>query len=216
MADYPNTLPTFPVHGAKTEYPKSADRNVPNREIEAICAELGVNPKTITDATTPASTPASVAAYLDMLATIFKTMTGATNWYGSAVPIRRMLGGGGNGSTVAASTTSFIGPFLNAPSTTENLTCAVMPYDGTITRLYVVTLTAQPASGSLVFSFRVNQVDSGSITLTVAASEAAGTKTATGSVAFKKGTRLGLKVVNNATGVSAQIGFWSAEINQVG
>src|SRR5688572_125632 len=128
MATYPDNLVVFPVHSAKNEYPKSADRNAPNREIEAICTELGVNPKTISDAVTPTATPASVAQALDMFATILKSMRGSGNWHSAGAAVRRVIGGGGNGATVPATTTQYHGMSFHAVSGTQPDHVMIAPY----------------------------------------------------------------------------------------
>ena len=87
MADYPNSLHTHTTLVDGSDYPKAADINLPAAEIIAIETELGTNPKSIDDTVSPGATPASVAAYLDMLANIVKIITGAANWYSAAVAI---------------------------------------------------------------------------------------------------------------------------------
>lgn len=216
MADFPSNYPALPVLTAKQEHPRSADWNALYREIEAMCTEMGTNPRTITDSTAPAATPASVAAYLDMLATIVKAWVSGSAWTGANVAIRRIFGGGGGNGTVAASTTSYLGVFGHVLNTTEANVRILMAYDGVFKNLYVVTNAAQPASGSMTFKIRISGTTSSSIIVTVAASAAAGTYNATGTVTFKRGDTMVIEVVNNATGVSAQIGCWGAEVNQVG
>ena len=76
---------------------------------------------------------------------------------------------------------------------------------GTITKLYVQTSTAQPATGSLVCTVQKNSVDQ-ALTLTIAAGSAAGVFTdLVNSVSVVAGDLLGMKFVNNATTVSANV-----------
>jgi len=91
----PNTTADFPenIH-SPTDTSEFANSNLgetnpthtqlegkQEEEIVAIQTELGVNTKTITEATTPTATPTSVAEYLDMVATQLKAIIGGTHWY---------------------------------------------------------------------------------------------------------------------------------------
>lgn len=87
MADYPASLYSHTTLVDGSDYPQAADVNAPANEVVAIETELGTNPKSIDDTVSPGATPASVAAYLDMLANIVKTITGAANWYSAAVSV---------------------------------------------------------------------------------------------------------------------------------
>lgn len=215
MSDYPNQYPLLPIVVPGVSYPKTEDSDLPNREIEAIATELGTNPRSISDAVSPSHPPASVAAYLDMIANIFKAISGAANWYQASVPIRRVIGGSGAIATIAASTINYAFVFGRGLSATENLTHGLMAYAGVIKNLYVILSTAQPATGSLVFTLRKDQTDTG-LVLTVAAGAVAGIYSVIGSVAFERGNKIGLKIANNATGVSAQINGWTCECDQNG
>lgn len=76
---------------------------------------------------------------------------------------------------------------------------------GTLSRLYIRTANAQPGTGSLVVTVRVNGVDT-AIVITIAAGSAAGIFSNTvDTAAFSAGDLLSLKLVNNATGNSAQV-----------
>jgi hypothetical protein len=76
---------------------------------------------------------------------------------------------------------------------------------GTISRLYVQTSSAQPATGSLVCTVRKNSVDQ-TLTLTIAAGSAAGVFTdLVNSVSVVAGDFLGMKFQNNATTTSANV-----------
>lgn len=117
------------------------------------------------------------------------------------------------GSSVTASTTQYA-PIAgqNNFNSTEAARQFVMPVAGTLKNLYVVTGTNQPASGSIVITVRENGVDQ-ALTLTVAANATANTfSDVTHSFAFDAGALISIKFVNNATGGSANIISWSAEI----
>ena len=113
------------------------------------------------------------------------------------------------GNTIAISSTLYINPAQSTAqaNATENLRQLVMPRAGRIKNLYVQTLTAQGAGGSLVFTVRKNGVDT-AITFTLAANAAAATTSDTTHTAdFAVGDLLSIKVVNNdGAAVSAQIG----------
>lgn len=87
MATYPAALYTHTTIVDNSDFPKAADINLPGAEIVAIETELGTNPKSIDDTVTATSSPASVAAALDMIAYLLKTLTLSSNWY-SATTIR--------------------------------------------------------------------------------------------------------------------------------
>ena len=216
MADYPSEIPILPIVGSNN-YPRSALLNAAYREIEAICTELGTNPKSISDAVAPGATPASVAAFLDMLANIVKNLSGASNWYDAAVPMRRIMGGNGNGGQVAAATTNYVGVFQWLLSATENLTQTVLPIPVTVVKLnvYIGVTAPQPGTGTLVLTLRRNGADT-SLVLTIAAGSPAGMYSTTGSVNFFPGEILSLKAVNNAAANSADIRQWTVETNQKG
>src|SRR5574341_708548 len=161
MGDYPNKVPVFPIFGRKINYPRVEHKNQSYREIEAICTELGVNPRSISDAVAPGASPISVANYLDMLANIVKNLSGAATWNGGAVPIRRLCGGNGLGGQIGAGTTVYfrIGSRSTDTSVNEVFSRLIVPYRLKVTKLYVTILGAQPATGSLVFTLRRNQIN---------------------------------------------------------
>ena len=118
-----------------------------------------------------------------------------------------ILGQFTNGDTVAVSSTRFTALFNG--SSTQAVTDAVrrtpMVTAGTLTRLYVMTNTAQPATGSLVCTLRKNSVDQ-ALTITIAAGSAAGVFTdLVNAVSVVAGDLVGMKYVNNATTVSAAL-----------
>jgi hypothetical protein len=112
-----------------------------------------------------------------------------------------------NGDTLAAGATRFGSLF--GGSANHNASDAVrrtpMITNGTLTRLYVMTSTAQPATGSLVCTVRKNSVDQ-ALTITIAAGSAAGVfSDLVNSVSVLVGDQMGMKFVNNSTGTSAAI-----------
>jgi hypothetical protein len=112
-----------------------------------------------------------------------------------------------NGDTLAAGATRYGSLF--GGSANHNASDAVrrtpMITNGTLTRLYVMTSTAQPATGSLVCTVRKNSVDQ-ALTITIAAGSAAGVfSDLVNSVSVLVGDQMGMKFVNNSTGVSAAI-----------
>jgi hypothetical protein len=112
-----------------------------------------------------------------------------------------------NASNTPASSTYFASLFSGAPSLVSADTVRRTPMitAGTLTRFYVQTSSAQPASGSLVCTVRKNSVDQ-ALTLTIAAGSATGVFTdLVNSVTVAVGDQMGLKFQNNATAVSANI-----------
>ncbi len=112
-----------------------------------------------------------------------------------------------NGDTLTAGATRFGSLF--GGSANHNASDAVrrtpMITNGTLTRLYVMTSTAQPATGSLVCTVRKNSVDQ-ALTITIAAGSAAGVfSDLVNSVSVAVGDQMGMKFVNNSTGTSAAI-----------
>jgi hypothetical protein len=234
MADYPNSLPLLQILFDRIDKPRPDQFNDAYREIEAICTELGINPSTINDSTTPTASPASVAVLLDMYANIIKNMCGVSSWIYAACPNRRILAGCGNGDTVPAGSTRYLYPGLTSLATTEYFVPVL--WDGNAVKFCVRLSAAQPGTGSLVFTLRKqHNYDGGSDTgtvLTIAAGSAAGTYSISNSIDYhsdvsrKPGSyypgwtqegidALSIKVVNNASGASAGIAGWSLEYDQV-
>jgi hypothetical protein len=115
----------------------------------------------------------------------------------------------GLNGTPASGTTNFLPPFFYGVNATNF--SSPIPRAGNLKNLSVKTNSAQPASGTLVFTIQVDGVDT-TITTTVSAGAAAGTFTdSTHTVAITAGQRVGVKVVNNASSASAQIAAGSLE-----
>lgn len=89
-------------------------------------------------------------------------------------------------------------------NTNELARIFVVPNACSVSNFYVRIFTAQPASGSLVFTVRKNQVDTAVVT-TIAAGSAANTEANSGatSATYSAGDDMTFKAVNNASTTSA-------------
>jgi len=127
---------------------------------------------------------------------------------------KAVIAGSSLNNTVGAGATNYLYLFAGAaPGATEADTQILVPYAGTIRNFRVRTRSAQPGTGSLVFTVRVAGADT-SITATMAAGGAAGTAADTTNTAtITTGQQLSVKAVNNAAGASAQISMVSMEID---
>lgn len=111
----------------------------------------------------------------------------------------------GNGNTIPASSTQY-GQFgFNNTSSTESLRQNILVNGTTIKNLWIRTVTAQPASGSLVITIRYNS-SATTLTTTIPAGAPAGTfYDLTHSLNISSdGTLVGIEFTNNATEVSAK------------
>jgi len=112
-----------------------------------------------------------------------------------------------NGDTVVAGATRFGALFggSNNHAAVDTVRRTPMITNGTLSRFYVMTNTAQPATGSLVITVRKNSVDQ-ALTITIAAGSAAGVfSDLVNSVSVAVGDQMGIKLVNNASTVSAAV-----------
>lgn len=214
---YPGSLPSFTaVTGS--DHPKAEHYNMRARVVEQLAQVIGTSVRTITPLSYVPRKPQNIAQVLDAYATIVKTLTGAANWYSANVPLRCFIMGHGGGATVGAGATTFVSLFNSGLNATESGLQIPVPYAGyagTHNGMRVELLTAQPASGSLVFTLRKNGVDT-ALTFTLAASTGAGIYGQANTVTFAAGDKLSVKIVNNASGASAQIGSVSLDYNQNG
>lgn len=115
----------------------------------------------------------------------------------------------GGGAQVTASITAYA-PINGTTNynATENNRQVLVARPCRVSELTLVTGTAQPASGNIVFTLRKNGVDT-AITITLAANAVAATYSdSTNSVTFAKNDLLSLKAVNNSTGNSAALISW--------
>jgi hypothetical protein len=110
-----------------------------------------------------------------------------------------------HGSNIVASGTVYA-TFIYPTFATENTRIFVVPYACTMSNFYVRIFTAQPASGSLVFTVRKNGADTAIVT-TIAAGSASSTESNSGalSATFAQGDNVSIKIVNNATATSATV-----------
>lgn len=133
---------------------------------------------------------------------------------GGTLTTKDTLGGSAGNNTIASGTTAYLYIFAGvAPSTTEADTQFGVPVGGTLRNFRVRTRSAQPGTGSLVFTVRVAAANT-SITATVASGAAAGLVSDTSNTAsISAGQNLSISVVNNASSASAQIAMWSLELD---
>jgi hypothetical protein len=111
----------------------------------------------------------------------------------------------GLATTLSSGATMFHELFAGALNATENLRQAAVARDGTFRNGYVATSTAQPGTGSLVFTLRINSADA-TVVITVAAGSAAGTFTdLTNTSTATAGQLGGWKIKNNASSTSAAL-----------
>lgn len=115
---------------------------------------------------------------------------------------RSLLVIGANSATVPASSTRFISPSANVFDATHANQTLVMPTAGTALRVSYRTNTAQPASGALACTLRINNADS-TLGFNVAAGQAAQTGSVSGSASWVAGDLLNVRCVNSATAASA-------------
>lgn len=228
MPSYPNTIPAL---GTLTgsDYPQAAHTNNSNREVEAVCTELGVNPRAIDDTVAPGATPASVAAYLDMQANIVKTMMGVLSWPKAAAPAREILAGSGLGGQVPATSQQFLAPFGRGLVTTIPLATFPMTFSGQflLWSFRIEILTAQPGDVSATLQLEVH-LGAGNYSLfTIQPSAPAGVywfgsndnmgPSGNGKLLnFVVNNGFCITVTNNSTSASAQIGSWSIEAEMAG
>lgn len=115
---------------------------------------------------------------------------------------RSLLVIGANSATVPASSTRFISPSANTFDATHDNQTLVMPTAGTALRVSYRTNTAQPASGALACTLRINNADS-TLGFSLAAGQAAQTGSVSGSASWVAGDLLNVRCVNSATAASA-------------
>jgi hypothetical protein len=121
-----------------------------------------------------------------------------------------LIGGNGVFQTVAASTTSALALFASGLVPVGSN--APLSKGGTLKNLYVRIAGTQPASGNMVFTVMINNAAS-SITVTQAAGAGAATiSDTTHTETVSAGDLVYLRVVNNATGASANLGVFMMEL----
>lgn len=123
---------------------------------------------------------------------------------------RTQLIGTGLPSPVPAGATVFHSFGFGSTNATEANKQLVMASSGNLEKFYVVTNTAQPATGSLVITVRKNGVDT-ALTLTIPSSAAAGVYSNTvNSISVSAGDLISISFSNSASTNSAAIVSFSA------
>lgn len=119
---------------------------------------------------------------------------------------RMLIGGTGSALGISANNTGYLALQVSAgPVALEPQTQIVMPQAGTFSALYILTSSAQPASGSLVITLRFGGV-SQAIQVTIPTSSPAGVYSDTAHTApFSTGSLVNYQVTNNASAASAAI-----------
>lgn len=117
-----------------------------------------------------------------------------------------------NGDTVAAGTTYYALTNPITDSATQNARFTLMTHNGSVRRMKVLTISAQPSTLTTVFTLQKNGVDT-AMTFTISPSAVAQTFSMSGApITFVDGDTLGLKVVSTGTGTSATFGSMSTLI----
>lgn len=137
------------------------------------------------------------------------------NGVASWATVKQMMAAVTNtGTNVAGSTTGYLfssGQLI--AGSVEGVRQVVITRPCTVRNFYIITSTAQPADGAAVYTIRKNGVDT-AVTLTVAASAAAGTfSDLTHSVSFTTGDLISVKLVNASASTSSTIVSLSLEID---
>jgi hypothetical protein len=115
-----------------------------------------------------------------------------------------MLGANMEAATVSSGATVGVGFYGGTQKTSLQEVQVSIPVAVTAKKLTVVLQSAQPGTGSLVFTLVDNITDT-ALVLTVAAGSAAGAYSATGSVSLAADAKISLKIKNNASGASGAI-----------
>lgn len=132
------------------------------------------------------------------------TYNSSTSLWSNTTPVSKSFMGTLIGFTMTAGQTVYGNFNYNAINTSELARIFVVPYACTVSNFYVRLFTSQPASGSIVYTVRKNQVDT-AVVVTIAAGSAANTEANSGvtSATFAAGDDMTFKAVNNATTTSA-------------
>lgn len=220
MASFPASIPVLSTFSSTSSL-QPTDMNEAYRELEAICATLGVNPRTVDDTVAPGASPATVGTYLDMAANIAKSIAGVGAWYQAAVPLRSALLFNGGGSTIPATSIYWIGFGTVVAAASSGLVQLVAPVGCKIRwkTVRVQTLSASPSDDVIGFAIAVN----GSLyeTLYLKVGSPAGIYTFIApkdyvDLTISGGDRIGVYCINNSASASAQIGSVSVEYEQNG
>lgn len=216
MPVYPRVLPAFTAL-TNADHPQSSHLNAPNRELEAICRELGAKLKDVDDTVLPVPNPLTVVAYRNMLAYIVRTLAGTSSWKIAGVPSRGFVWGHGVDYVITTGATAYLRFMGSAvPQATEAYTRCYIPFACNIVGVEFQITTAQPGTGSLVATVRKNGADTAIVATHAASAAAMAVASASGSVAFAADDYLTVSIKNNAGANSAQIGSITVQTNQTG
>lgn len=219
MPQYPNSIPVMSTVNASStdpmlKYPHARHINSIFREMEGITRVLGTNPRLVDDSISPSPNPETVAEYIDMLANIFKNISGRVTWDQAALPLRQLTGGHGTGATIGAGSTSFFQLCARGLNATEAQVKMPVPYPAKVLNIRMVPLTAQSTTGALTVTLRKNAANTSLSFVIAAGSSSIGSST--GSVSFAAGDLMSISAVNAASVNSCQIGSWTIEMDQAG
>jgi hypothetical protein len=125
-----------------------------------------------------------------------------------------IVGGNGNNQVVATGATAYISAGYFGLSSARTDVYLVSPAAGVLRNFRVRTNSAQSAGGTLVLTVRVNNTDTNIVISIPAGSAASGTwADITHSASVAAGQSVEIKILNNGTGNSAQIGAVSLELD---
>jgi hypothetical protein len=114
--------------------------------------------------------------------------------------------------TTTSGAVRYIGFSDNSINTVEVIRSVVLVDNSTIKNFFILTNSAQPATGSLVFTIQKNGTDTGIIINIPAGSPAGVYSETTTSVAYNSGDTISIKVINNASTSSAFVASQSIGI----
>ena len=117
-------------------------------------------------------------------------------------------------ATVGASATTYFSPGNNGTGAAELARQMVSPVAGTIGNLFVSAGGTQPASGSLVFTLRVNGADTPVTATLTAGAGASVVSDTTNAVAVAAGDLISIAAANAATATSATVAAMSFTLLQ--
>jgi hypothetical protein len=160
----------------------------------------------VTDANGLPAASATTATELGYVSGVTSAIQTQIDAKASTASVNAKKGGFGGlvGSVVATGATNYINGG-NTANATENNVKIPCGFAGTFTGISVYLSTAQPASGSLVFTLRINGANT-ALTFTIAAGSAAGVYSdLVNTVAFTAGDTYNLSVLNNAAANSGSI-----------
>jgi hypothetical protein len=120
---------------------------------------------------------------------------------------------GANSATLGSGANGYISPSHNTFDANHDNRAFAMPLAGSAVRITYRTRTAQPGSGPLSCTLRINDVDS-SLGFILLSGQAAGVYNFTGSASWNAGDLLTLRCSNTATATSAAFTSIGLEVQQ--